>query len=69
MNVGTLDRILRFGIGAVFVYLGFFDRTFINDQLASILLGVFGVVFIVVASFAYCPFYSLIDFSTVREKN
>lgn len=66
-NLGSLDRILRFGIGSMFVYFGFFNHTLIQDQLASTLLGVFGVAFIVMAIIAYCPFYALIDFSTVRE--
>jgi hypothetical protein len=67
-NVGALDRILRFGIGSMFVYLGFFNQALINDQLAGTLLGVFGLMFIGIAAIAFCPFYAMIDFSTVREK-
>jgi len=67
-NVGLLDRILRIGIGSLFIYFGLVDHTLIKDSLAGVLLGGMGGMFILIALIAYCPLYSLIDFTTVREK-
>ena len=67
-NVGLLDRILRLGIGSLFVYFGLIDHSLIKDPLAGVLLGAMGGMFILIALIAYCPLYGLIEFSTVREK-
>jgi len=67
-NVNPLDRALRVGIGAPFIYLGFYDKSVIHDQLASALLGGMGVMLVAIAVIAWCPMYYLIDFSTISEK-
>jgi hypothetical protein len=68
-NLGPLDRTLRFGLSAFFIYFGFFDRSVITDHVAGALLGSAGVILFVVAAVAWCPFYQLIEFDTLREKS
>lgn len=68
-NVGTLDRTLRLGLGVTFLYLGFFDNSsFIRDALAATLLGSMGIMLVVIAAIAWCPFYHLIGFNSIGEK-
>jgi Na+/pantothenate symporter len=67
-NLGPLDRTLRFGLSAIFVYFGYFNHSVITDLVAGALLGTAGVILFVVAAVAWCPFYQLIDFNTLQEK-
>jgi Inner membrane protein YgaP-like, transmembrane domain len=67
-NVGLIDRVLRTGLGSLFIYLGFLGGTLIHDPLAGALLGGIGVLFVVIAMISWCPLYNLIDFSTANEK-
>lgn len=67
-NVGLIDRALRFGLGSLFVYLGFAEGTLITDSLAGALLGGMGVLLVAIAIVAWCPLYFLIDFSTLNDK-
>jgi uncharacterized MAPEG superfamily protein len=68
-NLGPLDRTLRFGLSAIFMYFGFFNRAVITDPLAGALLGGSGAVLFIIAAIAWCPFYQLIDFNTLNEKS
>lgn len=63
-NVGKLDAILRVGVGAGLIYLGFLKPDIINDQVASYLLGIFGSILFLSGVFRFCPFYNLIGFSS-----
>ena len=63
-NVGLVDRILRFGAGLMMIYFGFIDTTVIPDQIAAVLLGVLGIIFLLTAIFSVCPFYNLIGLNT-----
>jgi len=67
-NVGTLDRALRFGLGVVFMYLGFYGSSLIRDPLSGALLGGMGVMLVLIAIVAWCPFYYLIGFNSLSEK-
>jgi len=67
-NVGTLDRALRFGLGVVFMYLGFYDSSLIRDSLSGALLGGMGMMLVFIAIIAWCPFYYLIGFNSLSEK-
>ena len=67
-NLGALDRILRTGIGSIFIYLGFFDNSLVTDPAASTILGLFGVASLIGALVGNCPTYSLINFNTCREE-
>ena len=68
-NVGLVDRILRLGGGLTMVYFGFIDSSAIPDQVAAILLGVFGSIFLLTAIFSSCPFYNLIGINTSTDNN
>lgn len=63
-NVGRLDQILRIGIGLALVWIGFIDRTLIDDRLIATLVGLFGLLNIAAALFRVCPFYSLAGINT-----
>lgn len=66
-NVGFTDRILRLGAGLTMVYFGFIDHSAIPDQIAAILLGVFGSIFLLTAIFSTCPFYNLVGINTTTD--
>ena len=63
-NVGLVDRILRLTAGLMMIYFGFINTTAIVDQVAAILLGVLGIIFLLTAVFSMCPFYNLIGLNT-----
>lgn len=60
-NVGTLDRILRFVVGAVLIAL-----VFVGPKTAW---GWIGVIPLVTAFVGYCPAYRLLGICTVAKKN
>lgn len=63
-NVGRLDQILRIGIGLVLVWVGFFDRSLIEDRLIAGAVGLFGLLNILAALVRVCPFYNLAGINT-----
>ncbi|MDH5485657.1 MAG: DUF2892 domain-containing protein [Gammaproteobacteria bacterium] len=63
-NVGRLDAVLRTGLGAGMGYVGLIDTGLIDDQVAAIILGVFGIVIFSSGIFRRCPLYSLIGFNS-----
>lgn len=67
-NLGTIDRILRGGIGVGATYIGFFTNFLITDKVAALVFGCMGVMSLIVAVVAYCPGYALIGFSTVKQE-
>jgi hypothetical protein len=67
-NVGLIDRILRAGIGAAMIYVGFLNPTLVADHVARMVLGGMGVIMIVVATVGICPMYSAIGFTTAPAK-
>jgi len=69
INVGRLDQILRISISLVFIYIGFIDKEFIHDPLSSTMIGVFGVIFLIVAVVRFCPLYVITDINTCHKKN
>lgn len=60
-NVGTIDRIIRFIVAAVFAYLYF--GGVVTGTLGIILL-VLGVVFLATSAISFCPLYLPFKFST-----
>jgi len=66
-NVGLADRILRFGAGLMMIYFGFINTTIIADQVAALLLGILGIIFLLTAVFSICPFYNLIGLNTCSD--
>lgn len=67
-NIGTIDRVLRSGIGAVMMYFGFVSQTLISDVVAGIVLGTMGVFMLLIAIIGICPMYAMIGFSTVSRQ-
>ena len=63
-NVGTLDAVLRIGIGAVLIYVGFVSDDMIGDNVAATLLGIFGLIVFTSGVARRCPLYNLIGFSS-----
>ncbi len=68
-NVGRFDQILRLGIGAALVWVGFIDTSAINDRLVAVLIGLFGLLNIVAALVRVCPFYNLAGINTNNQDN
>lgn len=66
-NVGMADQILRIGFGLLMIYFGFIDKSFVADELGSILLGSFGIVILISGIFGRCPLYNIIDFNTCNK--
>jgi len=65
-NLGVLDMVLRLGLSAVAIYVGFIDPDAIADQLSSIVIGIIGAINLVAALFRHCPFYSLAGINTCK---
>jgi len=68
-NLHPLDRLIRALIGLVCVYIGFIDQSIIGNTLASILVGIFGVINLFAAAVSYCPIYGITGISTYRGDN
>ena len=68
-NVGMADRILRFGVSTFMIYLAFFDNSLIQDQLAAIVLGVFGIIIMLSAIVGACPLYGLVGFNSAADEH
>ena len=66
-NLGTIDRILRGGIGLGAMYFGFYSHYLITDKVAALVFGCIGSMSLIVAVVGYCPGYALIGFSTQRQ--
>ncbi len=67
-NIGILDFILRLGISAGLIYVGFLDQTLISDAFSRQMIGVLGVVSLVIALARFCPLYALVGFNTCPIK-
>jgi len=65
-NLHPLDRIIRAIIGLVCVYIGFIDQSVIGNVLASILVGIFGLINLFAAAVSYCPIDGITGISTYR---
>ncbi len=68
INVGTIDRILRIGVGLALLYLAFFSGipAFAGGILKYAAAAI-GVVMLVVATVRICPLYSIFGFNTCRS--
>jgi len=65
-NMHTIDRAARIIVGLACVYIGFFDKSMIGNDLISALVGVFGVVNVGAAILLHCPVYRLAGISSYR---
>ena len=66
-NTGTVDRALRSIVGMVFIYFGFIDSSYINQNLLAMVIGIMGVINILVAFSGVCPAYTLAGIRTCRS--
>ena len=68
INIGRFDQILRIGISAGLIYVGFIDRSIIDDSLSSNIIGSIGVINLIVALIRFCPLYVIADINTCNDK-
>ncbi len=66
-NVGRFDQILRLGIGAAFVWVGFVDTTVIDTRVVATLIGLLGLFNLAAALLRVCPFYNLAGITTHHQ--
>lgn len=66
-NLHVVDRLLRLLIGVGCCYIGFIDQSIIGNTLASMLVGIFGVINLFAGFTAYCPVYGLTGITTWRQ--
>lgn len=65
INMAKIDRILRFLLGALVIYLYF------TDQLSggwAIALGIFAIIFIITSFIGFCPVYTLFGIRTNKKE-
>ena len=67
-NIGLVDMLIRLSVSLVMIYFGFIDENLINDQVARLILGIFGCLSLLVAIVGYCPLYSLIGYTSNSSK-
>jgi len=63
-NVGSLDRMIRIILGAVFVALPLLGLIASASSTLGIILMVVGVVLVVTGFVSFCPLYRIIGAST-----
>lgn len=64
-NMGTMDRILRVVLAAIFAYL-YFSGT-VSGTLGLILV-ILGAVFVLTSLVSFCPLYTLVGLNTCPRK-
>lgn len=64
-NMGTVDRIIRVLIAAVFAYL-YFSGT-VTGTLGLVLV-ILGGVFVLTSLISFCPLYTLVGLNTCSRK-
>ncbi len=68
-NLHIVDRTARAIVGVACFYVGFIDPVMIENDIVSVLVGLFGVVNLGAALFSHCPAYSLAGISTCRNED
>ncbi|MBS3992120.1 MAG: DUF2892 domain-containing protein [Bacteroidetes bacterium] len=64
-NVGQTDKILRTLAAVVLFYLA---HQVVTETPWNYVLYIFGVVFVLVAIFGFCPLYSVFKMDTTEKK-
>ncbi len=62
-NVGMLDRIIRFLVGLLLIWLGYSSLMGTWQWVAYIV----GAILVLVAIFSFCPLYKLFGMSTCKK--
>ena len=63
-NIGDIDRIVRFALGALLVLVGFLVK--MNSAVLPIILVILGAALIATAAIRFCPVYVPFKFSTKK---
>lgn len=66
-NLHAIDRIVRLLLGVGCCYIGFVNQTIIGNTVASVLVGLFGLINLFAGATAHCPIYGLTGLSTWRQ--
>ncbi len=67
INIGLVDRILRFVLGVSLIGLPFFATgTWIENDAYRFLIIVVGIVLIATAALRFCPLYRLLGVRSCR---
>lgn len=64
-NMGTLDKIIRVLVAAVFVYLFYTEK--VTGSLGYVLL-VFAGIFLLTSLMSFCPLYTVLGIKTCKIK-
>jgi len=65
INMGKIDRILRFLLGVLVIYLYFTNQI---SGLWAIVLGIFAIIFIITSFIGFCPVYTLLGIRTNKKE-
>ena len=68
-NVGKIDMLLRFALGAILLYIGFMDNPVVSEGLPKTIIAVFAFVPILTGLLRFCPLYYIIGASTCPTKS
>jgi len=67
--MGYLDRFLRMIAGLILIYVGFITPRLVGNAMINLLPGLPGILNLASALTAFCPFYSLANIGTRKDKN
>lgn len=65
-NMGNADRIIRILLAAIFA--GLYFTGVVTDTIASTLLWIVGIIFIMTSAIGFCPLYAVAGFNTLGKK-
>ena len=67
-NVGTIDRILRAGLGVVLLYLAFASgMQLFASPLFKYGAALVGIVMLATSAFKMCPIYKILGIKTCKD--
>lgn len=67
VNVGPVDRTLRFLVAAILFAIAFLDNPIVSGHTAKTIIGVFACIPFFTALFRFCPLYTLIGVNTCKK--
>lgn len=67
-NIGSLDRIIRLALGAVMLYVGFFDNPIVSGGAPQKMVAILAFIPIITAFVRFCPLYTLGGIDTCGDK-
>lgn len=68
INLCTCDRVLRFFVGLICMYLGFSFTALIPNRVVAVVVGLFGALNFFASATAHCPVYAACGISSLRKK-